>query len=672
MSAMKKLPLRATAGKSWCPKRLNGKPTICFTRDDGKSYRLAIESLCSYLARRQVAPLLGAGVSIDAPANLLGAKTLVESLQNVLRESAEPVLSRFAIDDPILTAPREVLNNARLEKLLDVPKETHGADALDHISVLNGQHWNSNHATIARLAADDHLPACVTLNFDLLIELALSEGLGSGCETICPLLGKSFRVGESSPTMTLVKPHGSFVPPTVGSDPYEYVTTTLSEIGSYPSKMNRRAFERVFSQHRVLLVAGYSDDDWDIFPILQDVGGIFDCVVWIQYAKDALVTSRSLPDTCEEPALHTRILPWLRSLKCESVLIVGRSAAVFGEVARRMRKPITLPKGETLRGDLSVDLFRGHDGPLGETMIRTAVSFAILLQNSGEFNRVFLRWLLTTDVVSQRPALLSRVEKVLSHTEYTDGYSSKARKHMRLAIRLHKRAHSYLAEEYAFDLLWLGYEHLSSLKRPSIQWLIFPWHFFTGLHLLIKAKRTLPQESRSRQRLESLVEFYAIDLWQSWVNLLFLCGPRATPVLQRIFKPICERYAAIVGSSDGFLEQEYYWLRHIEAILLAGQRPDRQVLDEKLKRLEFQYRLTQNSVQMGNVHAYSALVEFCYAPDSEVRKNAIRSNLDLALSEWRKNREVMASGWRRVVLFDRLFGGASFIRSLIRLITRRM
>jgi len=76
------------------------------------------------------------------------------------------------LDTADIERARRVLDDARLERLLDVPNETHGKPALEYLGVLNSRVWNANHAALAAFSIHGLLPHCITLNCDLLIEEA--------------------------------------------------------------------------------------------------------------------------------------------------------------------------------------------------------------------------------------------------------------------------------------------------------------------------------------------------------------------------------------------------------------------------------------------------------------------------------------------------------------------
>jgi hypothetical protein len=260
---------RACAGSgsselSYCDK-LKETPVPCpiaYVRSDDGDYAQAVSDLVGALNRRRLVTLLGAGISCDSPASLPLSVPMTKPLVRELRRAAILVAPLIGATRQELTKPRRVLRAARLERLLDALHRTHGQMALDYLSVLNGSYWNRNHGAIASLACHGHLPWCITLNFDLLIERAV-EAYGGASETVCPLTDARFVTGQDAPCLRILKPHGSFVPSEISPNPYEYLSATLSQVGTNPAHATVEAMRSIFEAHPVLLVAGYSDHDWD-------------------------------------------------------------------------------------------------------------------------------------------------------------------------------------------------------------------------------------------------------------------------------------------------------------------------------------------------------------------------------------------------------------------------
>lgn len=162
-------------------------------------YAEVVTNFARALEARSVVPFLGAGISVEPPASLAAAGTLVSNLVEAFREAFRLALklADHGVQDAVKA--RRILKRARMEQLLDVLHRTHGPAALKHLDGLRGNVWNDNHAGLAALASQDFLPSIVTLNFDLLIENVL-KARGVGFSTECPLTQHVFgwRKGERS------------------------------------------------------------------------------------------------------------------------------------------------------------------------------------------------------------------------------------------------------------------------------------------------------------------------------------------------------------------------------------------------------------------------------------------------------------------------------------------
>ena len=630
-------------------------------------YRETVAQICADFETRRMLPLLGAGISRESPANLPLANALCRPLRKALWRSAKPARRKDWSTEHVKTALRH-LKLARLERILDALQETHGRTAVEYLTVLNGTVWNDNHATLAALSSKSFLPFCFTLNFDLLIEKAI-VAQGGACRTLCPLIGQEFHSGSPGDIKTsIIKPHGSFVPELAGPDPLEFLSATLSQVGNYPAKANERLFAAAVTACPALFVAGYSDDDWDIFPMMQKAEQNFARIYWIEYASPAKVAAYELPLPPKPPnndSLGNRIIPWLDQLRVPSTLLVGNPRDLFRDVALGLK--LDLPQNEPLTNpspEPSARVFMPGIPGNEERAVRTAVSLAILLQDTGDFNRKLLHWLTTHPYIKRTPMLSARVERILTHTEHTDGNLSLALSHMRKSVSLKTQV---LSQELAYDLLWLGYENLCMVKRPNLfrplQFICLPFYFLRGVWLLSKAVRLA--DPANVNKVNALAQFYRGDLVHSWATLLLLLGHRVTALARPLYRQVCRIYEKARSCDQQLMESEYYWLRHIEASILGGRvsRDELEMIGRRIKGLEESYRILQNSVQMGNIYAYAALIRFVYADTDEDRQAAVEQ-LKRVAREWRNGRKTMAAGRRRVIFFRRYIGDVSFWQAI--------
>lgn len=650
----------------------SARQTIFIDHADA-GYRRLVSVLAGQIRGRQVVPLFGAGISRDKPSRLPLADDIKKPLVDALWAAASPVLENRRSASTEMMKAKANVEVARLERLLDALHQTYGSTALAYLSVLNSTAWNFNHGAIAALAVHGFLPWCITLNFDLLIEEAI-RARHVACETICPLIGKSFRTGTGFLCTKILKPHGSFLPPHVGLDPYRLLAATLSQAGSKPVAANIEAIRTVLAESPVLLVAGYSDDDWDIFPIFGRLKSKLRSVFWVQFAQEDVVARREIPKAAlgvSDP-LHECVIPWLNEFGAGAVLLVGRldrrladliAEPAFAGLDMRIEPPDSL--NPPAKPDASV--FQPHKPWTDVASIKTGISLAMLLQHTGEFSLELLDWLEKLPEVRANPEYAWRVEHLLAHTEHTRNRVRFAIPHMKRVIEL-KYGNANVLEQVAGDKVWLGYEYLCLAKRPDPRrplWLFaLPIFILRGLLLMREGVRTTPEGERAKQR--ALAKFYRIDLLHSWANLAMLFGHKSARLFKPYFWWVAKLYERLARQSD-IMSGEYYWLRHLEARLLAGVKVDASV-QELLDEIERSNALIQENVQVGNTYAYRALLNFTQAG------NLARTQelLNRAEEKWLQSGRQIESGKRRVILFRRfLFPETVPFRSALNEILKR-
>ena len=276
--------------------------------------------------------LIGAGASAGPPSNVPLATSLMLELRRALWKSVLPFVRSHQLPATARESAKAILKEARLERILDALQETHGPEAIHRfLDALDAEQWNQTHALIASLATSGRLPVCITLNFDCLIEKSI-QAHGGGVRTECPLKDNAgFETGGDPGRCRLIKPHGSIAPAGFEGGRYSLLAPTLDEIGNHPDPRNVAAIDSSL-RGRSLLVLGYSDNDWDIFPILERAADHLRHVYWVQYANKAVVERKLDP---AEPSFP-RIISWLERCRSRTTLLVGDPAellrAVCGEL----------------------------------------------------------------------------------------------------------------------------------------------------------------------------------------------------------------------------------------------------------------------------------------------------------------------------------------------------
>lgn len=632
-----------------------------FIRNDDQYEKIILDFVNDL--KSNIVPFFGAGISFDSPSNLPLASHLSNPLIKMLWNVAELALKEIDIHTDEIALAKKAFERIRLERLLDALHMTHGKIALEYLSILNGTTWNQNHASIAALVEHKYIDRCITLNFDLLIEKAV-EARNLCSLTECPLTKQQFKCGNGPKRLNILKPHGSFTPSHVSDNPYEYLSATLSQVGSVPARENIKGFEKILFDCPALFIAGYSDDDWDIFPILNKLRHLIRNVIWVQYATDDQVNSRVIPKVMdsEYDALNNRIIPWLNTFDTKATLLIGPLKYFFTDILKVLEISADnncAPSEESKHNYPDVTPFSPIKNKIEPTGLKTLVSLATLIQQTGNFSICLLKWLQNKLELYSLPELSWQVENLLGHTKHTWGDLKGAIEHTKNVIKI--KSSSLGDSSTAEERVWLGYEYLCLLKRPNIKTplalLKTPFYIYNGLKNLRKGVKYA--ELRNMKRLKDLVSYYKIDLLHSWINLLMLFGP----VSRRLCKPlsghIVKRYDRLANDSD-LMDGEYYWLRFLEAKLLSGTEINCNKVYQMLDEIERSYDLVQNNVQQGNTYAYRALISYIVEGNTEQAKKY----LDHAEIVWNTVGKGISAGFRRIILFRRFMGQETFCSAI--------
>ena len=435
------------------------------------SYRSTVDRIAAGARERHLLAFLGAGISADPPASLPLAEALSEPLVKVLWDAGQFALKGWTIKPEDKELAEENVKNARLERLLDVLHRTHGRLALEYMDVLWDSEWNENHGALAALIANEVLPCCITLNFDLLIERAASE-VGCSTSVICPLTKSEHAFGHGPLRSSIIKPHGTFAPDSWAIDQYEYFSATLSQVGSSPDKRNVSAIGQAIKQSPTLIVAGYSDNDWDIFPILTDMSSALERVVWVEYVEPV---KSKLSDDDLLSQMEPRVVEWLQALHGKSEIVFGASKHVFADVVRELDLWQMRPRASRFvdrQPDASA--FQGSAHASDVIRAKTLVSLCMLVEGTGSFSEHLLGSLLQNSVILKSPGLRHKVENLMAHQYHTTGQIPSAIPHMKQAIKWQECARSTSGESTADYTIWLGYEYLCMAKRPVEMKILWP------------------------------------------------------------------------------------------------------------------------------------------------------------------------------------------------------
>lgn len=644
------------------------KYACVFIDQDDPEFASHVDRIADSLSKRAVVPFLGAGISVAPPANMPQAMAIMERIRKALWEAASDLVNPEDIGTEDLAAAERVIDGAPLERLLWAMDETHGRElTIDrYLEPLQGTIWNANHAALASLANAGRLSVCITLNFDLLIERAV-EGVGGSSLTECPLgsarrrndHATGFSLGSDSPYLRIIKPHGSFAPTESDFEPAEFIATTLPEIGDRPDPRNRSILAEVLPEGTEMLVAGYSDDDWDIFPIIRELAPRLKHIHWVHFANSEKVRDKISPWQGTGNVREQRIRQWLVGQPTPFTSYVGDVSHLLGEVCRRMRlSPASVPDASIRQKPVDASIFLTEPRP-EIARARSAVSMAILLQDRGRYNDILLKRLHHHPVIRADRLLKARVHEVSCYTLHTRREVRRAMQHMKKAIGLKYTQGSPAARGLPEDLVWLGYEHFCLLKRPGLSLPLWWFHMGKGKALMLqgihKARHGDPALAR---KLLGLARYYRTDLRHAWMGHLLFLGANFRGFIRFVARPIAARYEKLQAKHPDLMAWDYYWLRGLEAQFLAGDVPKNKgewnALDQKMSEIERRYEILQNHVQSGNPAVFRALI-------AHVRTGAVRVDLlDAAEEQWGSADGVATSGLYRVSQYRRFLGVERF------------
>lgn len=640
-----------------------------YVSDADARFPSVIDELADAMRAQACTPLLGAGISLPPPARMPLGQHLESELRTTLWQSVGEFEQHCSVPPPARVAAQDVIHSARLERILDALQQTHGPEPVrEFLSVLRAREWNRNHAAIACLAVAGYVRHCVTLNFDLLIEEAV-VAQGGSTHTVCPLsrgTGFYMPARSNAPTLQVVKPHGSLTPADDPASEFQLLSPTLADVGNQPDARNVARLNSCWATGRSVLSAGYSDHDWDVFPVLQAAAPSLSHIYWIAYLPPEGVEERHRP----EGVGSSRIERLLATCNGRGTLLLGDPETLLLRVCNRLRLGAPVPDllvkpGWNVRRPPTEQFLSG-----AREVFATAVAFALLLQDRGRFHRSLVRWLLDQGLSRELPLLASRLHRTAAHACHTSRDLRGARRHMQLCVTLKRDAANAggIRANIADELVWMGYERLCLIKRPSWRWLLgapVPYHWCGGVRLMNRGlfyAHDLPR--RERRKLRAMTRFYRGDLLQSWAMLAFLLGRHLRPVTRGLMRRAVMWYEQAGRIDPSGMAWEYYWLRTLEARLFGGLGVgDTKAIASRIEEIDWSYAILQNHVQRGNTLAYQALFGAC--PPAEAA-DLLRRAEEL----WSDEDGFVASGLLRVIIYRRalrLTGPAVTIRELLRL-----
>ncbi|MFX1340077.1 MAG: tetratricopeptide repeat protein [Promethearchaeota archaeon] len=249
-----------------------------------KPYEGSVENLIS--SNNRYIFMVGAGISIDPPANLLPAPQFIQYLLE-------------------LCAPKEEIPNLltlktlRYEMIVELIQRyiDYGLEFMDYFGF--GTEPNLNHYFLAQAIAKGH--AVYTTNFDYLIEYALQKILPDDKKSqILPVITKSDFTDNQNPYKSfsegkfpVYKLHGAKRNVITNIKTTDSLVTTISAFGKGDVVLSLEPAKKKslveISKDKTLIIMGYSgSDDFDVAPVLRTLFDI-KSLIWIaHHAEDSI------------------------------------------------------------------------------------------------------------------------------------------------------------------------------------------------------------------------------------------------------------------------------------------------------------------------------------------------------------------------------------------------
>lgn len=557
-----------------------------------RAFENAVVDLSELFRLKKVTIFTGAGVSI--PSRLPESKQLVESIAEILVSA----VNELGLDTLELGT---VIKEYRLEPILNAIVQFHGNQGLSFLSLLQLAQPNYNHSAIAQLAKYGYLGNIITLNFDVLFEIALQK-LGVPFTWQLPL-ASVLEASKDPPSMvTITKPHGTLPLDGFTYQDY-YLAATLRYAGDHPQEENIKVFNSISEQSPVLLVSGYRNDDWDIFPILKSVP--WKRIYWVQYSNEP-----------KEAVLH-----WLsvRAQDTSCLLYgdpIGLLERILNKLAIRDNEP-DVPDTPTRNPDFS-NLLRNP--------VATALAAVSLLD--GRKNELY------TSMLAQFGRLdgVRRDKRLFDLWERAMAWSLHAHKgNPRMAIRRYQKVISISTQSddndtsRLEDCLSMYYEHISTLKRPYLNPLLLKDIYYAHkwrkelqhrVDKIRSSKSGNPWIKKESLRILALTKFYRLDLYHNWgYHLLPFANRLSRRFIRLVFGRIAAHYDKLAEKHPN-IDWEYHFVRRMEAHLLACN-PVSNFMKHRLEEICDMFHQTS---QFGH-HAYTRSVLAIVQSDYEALIN---------------------------------------------------
>ena len=337
-----------------------------------EKYEGKVEDL--FPRREKYSFLGGAGISMDAPTNMLSAPQIVKSLLEFCVPSDE--LERIL-----------ALKMLRYELIVEIIQAyDENLRFLDYLERV--EEPNLMHLFLANIICQGHY--VVTTNFDYLIEYALKRILPKKKHfNIYPIITKDDFIALKNPE-TLVKSgkyplfkiHGTKRNIITGLDTRNSLITTITALGKEREEGKTFAIEPFkkpamynVMKDRILVILGYSgSDDFDIGPLLMELP-FLKRIIWIEHSmKDQVEIYKinKIPNSelAKDFSHQEQLLAEIRRISDFDVYLIKANTGKFikEKLWKYILPKVSIPNLEKNRQSVEVPSFKAWIKPIFENI----------------------------------------------------------------------------------------------------------------------------------------------------------------------------------------------------------------------------------------------------------------------------------------------------------------
>ncbi|MBI5459736.1 SIR2 family protein [Methanobacterium sp.] len=236
-----------------------------------------LNQLKQIISKEPIALFLGSGISKDSPSSLPTGNELKEKIM-------EEILNGIKIPESINKDVNNTISELRLEVFLYLLDEWKGRyDWKERMDFIMDSQPNHNHYNIANLFNKKIVELIITTNFDTLIEDSFKPK-----KTQLFYSDDDFKkIDENKAVPGLYKIHGSICD-WDGNKTHDSIIGSITEVANNAYlrlSQNKSDFLRYILENYVVIFLGYSGEDVDIFPIIENSN--VKQIIWVLHSQNS-------------------------------------------------------------------------------------------------------------------------------------------------------------------------------------------------------------------------------------------------------------------------------------------------------------------------------------------------------------------------------------------------